>query len=289
MEYEAARTTRLGNRDSNQDRVSILEGEDAVLLLVADGMGGRAGGELAAQTLVESSATIFDQLTTPVANPGFLLRRLLVRGHEAVLEAGRRNPPLTPGTTAVACLIQEGFACWAHVGDSRLYLIRDGEIVERTRDHSYVEQLYQKGKLDDNGRGKHPMRNFVTRCLGLRTNPPEIAVGRPVALQPGDVIVLCSDGFWEGTNEDAMSKQLQDEDLGPVLDKLASNAEEARYPRADNITAAALRVVELDTQATQVPARPIEDPTPVTSTDRLNSAIADIEQALEQYRDEMGA
>jgi len=288
MEYEAARTTRLGNRDSNQDRVSILEGEDAVLLLVADGMGGRAGGELAAQTLVESSTDIFDKLATPVANPAFLLRRLLVRGHEAVLEAGRRNPPLTPGTTAVACLIQEGFACWAHVGDSRLYLVRDGAIVERTRDHSYVEQLCQKGKLDEDERGKHPMRNFVTRCLGLRANPPEIAVGRPVALQPGDVIVLCSDGFWEGTDEETMGKLLQDDDLDTVLDDLASTAEKARYPRADNITAAALRIVDLNTHATQVPAKPVEKTPPESSSDRLNAAIADIERAFEQYRDEMG-
>lgn len=284
MEYEIGRVSRTGNREDNQDRLAALETEHAVLLALADGMGGQHGGALAAQTLIDTVSAELTYYSFPVPQPQQFLTRLLHRAHEAVRAAGQAaDPPVDPGTTAVLCLIQNGAATWAHVGDSRLYLFRKDVALYRTRDHSYVEDLYRAGKLSLARRQGHPMRNYVTQCIGLQRSFPKLGLSREIPLEAGDVLLLCSDGLWEPLDDVQLGARLAEDDLEQALNRLGERAEEASWPRSDNISALALRVRCL---AEPVAPEPHE-PAARRSEDRLASAIEEIERTLRQYEHEM--
>lgn len=284
MDYEIGRASRTGNREENQDRLAALESEHGVVLVLADGMGGQRGGALASQALVDAISAEVAHYSLPVAEPTRFLRQLLHKAHDAVRLAGeRQDPPLTPGTTAVVCLIQEDTAWWAHVGDSRLYLFREGLALYRTRDHSYVEQLYQAGKLSLSRRRDHPMRNYVTQCIGLQPAPPQISLGQGVRLQPGDILLLCSDGLWEPLDDATLGSLLPQGPLNRSLNALSERAEQSSYPRSDNISALALRVRALTPEADAGGAAPQEGGT----ADRLSSAIEEIERTIREYEHEM--
>jgi len=286
MQYEIGRASRIGNRDNNQDRFAALESDDGALLVLADGMGGKIGGELAAQTLVDVAAAAVAQQSFPIAYPQNFLARILEDAHAAVLAAGMRHaPPIQPGTTAVLALVQERSVWWAHVGDSRLYLFRNGVPLYRTRDHSYVEHLYQEGQISLDKRQGHPMRNYVTQCIGLRPEPPEVTLSNQTALQVGDVLLLCSDGLWEPLGDAQMGAVLMEEALDKALDSMAEQAEELAYPNSDNISALALRVVSLQSKRREPPKA--AEKAESKERDRLDAAIEEIERALDQYRDEM--
>lgn len=284
MDYEIGRVSRTGNREDNQDRLAALETEHGVLLALADGMGGQHGGALAAQTLIDTVSAELAHYALPVPQPQQFLTQLLTRAHQAVHAAGRAaQPPLDPGTTAVLCLIQNGTATWAHVGDSRLYLFRKDVALYRTRDHSYVEELYRAGKLTLARRQGHPMRNYVTQCVGLQRSIPKFSLSREVALEPGDVLLLCSDGLWEPLDDAQLGTLLAEGDLDQSLNRLGERAEEASWPRSDNISALAIRIRRLAEPADLEAAEAAER----SGQDRLSDAIEEIERTLRQYEHEM--
>lgn len=286
MQYEIGHASRIGNRNTNQDRFAAFETEGGVLLVLADGLGGQEGGEIAADTVVNYIGHAFDRHTLPAPYPQSLLTKLLQGAHTAVMETGRHvEPPVTPGTTVVLCLIQGKHTWWAHVGDSRFYLFRNGVALYRTRDHSYVEHLYQAGQLSHEKRQGHPLRNYVTQCLGLKDAQPKIALSKRTQLQTGDIIMLCSDGLWEPLSEAQMGVLLMQRKLDNALDRMAEIAEEQSYPQSDNISALALRVSSLEARRSDTPSQSSANiPAP---TDSLASAIEEIEKALDQYRHEM--
>ena len=128
MKYQLSKTSRLGNRFVNEDRIGFAEHDDAVLLVLADGMGGYSGGQIASKTLVNRMLRQFQRSKLPSADPTTFLKDLVTDAHLAVLRAGSEQyPPIEPRTTCVVCLIQDNCAWWAHVGDSRLYLFRGGK------------------------------------------------------------------------------------------------------------------------------------------------------------------
>ncbi|MFO7604640.1 MAG: protein phosphatase 2C domain-containing protein [Gammaproteobacteria bacterium] len=285
MQYLISRTSRLGNRETNQDRLVALEHEGAVLLVVADGLGGKKGGALAAQSLIDTATDIFTATRLPVTQSGALLTEILVAAHHNIKKVGaEQDPPLTPGTTGVLCLVQEGRAQWAHVGDSRLYLFRDGLPLYRTQDHSYVEQLYQEGQISlDNIQG-HPMRNYVTRCLGLTDGDPEVTLSNEVQMKTGDILLLCTDGLWDPVDDAQLGAIIVHGRLSDALNQMAERAEQVSYPASDNITALAFQLMSLRLTSKTVEAEKSE---PHKVADPLDSAIGEIERAIEQYGGEM--
>jgi serine/threonine protein phosphatase PrpC len=285
MQYLIGRTSRLGNRESNQDRLAALEQEGTVLLVVADGLGGKKGGALAAQTLVDTASGLFTASSLPIQDPNQFLTNIMVTAHHNIKNVGAaQEPPLTPGTTAVLCLIQEGVAWWAHVGDSRLYLFRDGLPLYRTQDHSYVEQLYQEGQISlDNLQG-HPMRNYVTRCLGLTENDPEVTLSNEVHMKTGDILLLCTDGLWDPVDDAQLGMIIVNGRLKDALNLLAERAEQVSYPNSDNITGLAFQLMSLRLSGKTVEAEKSGAHKP---TDPLDSAIGEIERAIKQYEGEM--
>jgi serine/threonine protein phosphatase PrpC len=288
MKYEIGQVNRLGNRSSNQDRFMALEADEGVLLVLGDGMGGQACGEVAAQLLIDTARDAYREAIRPVASPKAFLREIIVRAHHEIIAFGQRQePPISPGTTCVICLIQDGQALWAHVGDSRLYIFHHGLPLYRTTDHSYVEQLYQRGAISRWEQDTHPQRNEITRCLGCRPAPPEASLSNPVTLKPGDIVLLCSDGLWGPLDDAQMGAHLRDgEPMEELLNELAEKAERLSYPRSDNISGLALRYISNEAsnrarQGEEAGSAPGEE------GDELKSAIEKIEQVIREYEKEI--
>jgi serine/threonine protein phosphatase PrpC len=138
-------------------------------------------------------------------------------------------------------VVQDGIVHWSHVGDSRAYHLRNGNIVSRTRDHSQVEEMVRLGVIGaDQARG-HTQRHIVTRCMGSSTHMPVPDFSAPTPLQANDTLLLCTDGLWGPLNEDSFATTLSTGDLHVSLNRLAQAAEVASQPRSDNITAIAFR------------------------------------------------
>ncbi|MEW8626877.1 MAG: protein phosphatase 2C domain-containing protein [Candidatus Thiodiazotropha sp.] len=253
MKYETAQCSLIGNRSMNQDRCLIMEAPDAILLALADGMGGHPKGEMAAQILMDNARKAFLTSRKPISNPRFFLSGLMEMSHQQITAFGdRQEPPIEPRTTGVLCLVQEDTAYWAHIGDSRLYIMRDGVIHLRTDDHSYVEHLRQQGLISAAQVHTHKFRNYVTRCLGGNSNRPVAELSGPHDLKQGDVVLLCSDGFWGPLPERPMVDSLY-KNNAPLLNNisdLAKRAETKSNPESDNVTVVALRWRESDAKLT---------------------------------------
>jgi len=189
MRFTIFQESRIGKRRTNQDRVAYSYTRDALLLVLADGMGGHLYGEIAAQISVQFIAQSFQQEARPkVADPVLFLSRVLSNAHHAILDyAFDKNLSDIPRTTIVACLIQDGVAHWAHAGDSRLYLIRRGRLLAQTRDHSRVQLMLDQGLLDAETAASHPGRNRIFSCLG-GSHPPQIEFSRGTPLMNGRVM-----------------------------------------------------------------------------------------------------
>jgi len=244
LQIEHAELSLLGNREENQDRAVVSADDGAAFISVVDGMGGHADGARAAEAAVRTMLAEFEGASRPLFDPAGLLHLTMGRAHEAVVALGRDLPPeVRPRATCAACIVQGPNAYWAHVGDSRVYLLRDGRVVERTRDHTHVEQLLRAGRITEGQAQDHPMRNFVESCLGGDPALPEMTLAGRRALRPGDVLLLCSDGLWSGV-DDARIATIGGpggRSLGEALAELGALAVQANAPFADNTTVAALR------------------------------------------------
>ncbi len=243
MNIETAQVSLIGDRQNNQDRATIIVGDTQILLVVADGMGGHAEGEAAAQTAVDTLTKAYKDANKPITDAAQFLFKGIETAHRAVVRLGASAPlDDRPRTTITVCLMDEGEATWAHVGDSRIYLLRAGTVATRTRDHSAVEALYREGRISAEEMLTHPMRNFVDQCLGGEPETPEIEIAEAAELRPADVLLLCSDGFWAPLNETHMAHALCTEpDVEETLENLAIEATQLSKPHSDNVTAVALR------------------------------------------------
>lgn len=237
MKYQLSKTTRLGNRVVNEDRIGVAENDNTVLLVLADGMGGYRGGQIASKALVNRMLRQFQRSKLPTGDPITYLKDLVADAHLAVLRAGgEQYPPIEPRTTCVVCLIQDNCAWWAHVGDSRLYLFRGGKPFMRTTDHSKIEEMRRKGKLSAEEMDNHPQRHLVTRCVGYQKHPPVATVSDKIPLEKYDMILLCSDGLWGPLSDDDLADTLTQNTLGQAVERIAYQAEFRSYPEADNIS-----------------------------------------------------
>jgi PPM family protein phosphatase len=243
VHIDCAKLSLAGNRQDNQDRVEVLTGQAAALLIVVDGMGGHAEGAKAAEVTVATLAKRFRDEGRVVLDPQGFLTLSLAFAHAKVVELGRGVAmEHKPRATCAVCLVQDEAAYGAHVGDSRIYHLRAGRIDHRTRDHSHVELLHREGLIAERDMRSHPMRNFVECCLGGDSPLPNMSVAGRRRLMPGDVVLACTDGLWAGA-EDAEIGALTDatEPLATTLPALAARAVSRNHPHSDNTSAAALR------------------------------------------------
>lgn len=283
LQYTSAKISLTGDRRNNQDRCILLESGGLVVLGLADGMGGHPRGEMAAQILIDSCNRLLQGTSKPVRNPRAFLSRIMGEAHEEIQVFGlAQNPVIDPRTTAVVALVQDHKAYWAHAGDSRCYLLRNGEVIARTTDHSYVERLHQQGIISGQQRQSHPQRNYVTRCLGGAGALPEVeTASSPV--QPGDTLVLCSDGLWSAIDEGLLGDAMYAAgSLQEAVEALAEEATQASFPESDNTTLLALRV-ERKTGQSESSSAASSAP---EDRDELDLAIQELQNAIDDFNNE---
>lgn len=244
MRIEYADLSLIGDREDNQDRATVAVNDKAALLVVIDGMGGHSDGSRAADTALKSLLESFHQATLPLFDPIGFMHLSLSRAHDEVALLGLgQSIDARPRATIAICLVQEGASYWAHVGDSRIYWIRRGKVQTRTRDHSHVELLLREGKITEEEVSTHPMRNFVECCLGGDPAIPEMSISGRHVLEPGDVMLLCTDGIWANLRDEDIAAFFRDDpqNLRAWLEALGRRAVQASAPFSDNSTAAVLR------------------------------------------------
>ncbi|HET7707567.1 MAG TPA: Stp1/IreP family PP2C-type Ser/Thr phosphatase [Thermoanaerobaculia bacterium] len=251
MDVKAYGLTHVGRqRQHNED--SFLVADEAKLYLVADGMGGHAAGEIASRIAVDSISEFIlhtkeDDGTWPHAYDEHYRRttnRLMAAVRMAntrVLEAMRKDARLRGmGTTVVACMADDKTMSFAHVGDSRAYLIRDNQLSRITNDHSWVFEQVQAGMLTEAEAEKHPLRNVITRALGgaLQVTPD----ASEVEIQSGDVYLLCSDGLTGMVPEEEILRIVSDnQKLEDACQVLIDKANERGG--LDNVTAILVKTI----------------------------------------------
>jgi protein phosphatase len=242
MQFSVYQQSHIGGRKVNQDRMGYSYTREALLLVLADGMGGHQRGEVAASIALQTMSTLFRSQATPyVKKPERFLEDAFEQAHEAIQRYAREHGMAdNPRTTIVACLVQHNAAVWAHCGDSRLYWLRRGQILARTRDHSHIEHLIAKGLADPSERGTHPDRNKLYSCLGAST-PPKVELSRQSVLEPGDVLLLCSDGLWGILPDTEIVHQLSTHTIVQAVPDMIGMATAIAGPRGDNTTALAIQ------------------------------------------------
>lgn len=232
MKYRYAISTATGARKYNQDRAACMEGDRSVLLILGDGLGGHAGGDIAADLLVDTAQRAFLKIRTPViAEPSLFLALIMQHAHRAINSYARHSDEeIDPRTTAVLCLVQNGYAYWAHAGDSRLYLFRNSSQLTRTLDHTGSDQARANP-----GKNSRYTGTGLFNCLG-GSHRPLITLGPEIALQRGDRILLCSDGVWQGMPTDEIVEYLYKKDLENGADEMLDEITRRHRKTCDNVT-----------------------------------------------------
>jgi serine/threonine protein phosphatase PrpC len=241
VRFSIYQDSKKGGRKVNQDRMGYLYTRDSLLMVVADGMGGHARGEIASEITLQTVAAMFQRLAKPMLpDPARFLEESISASHRELHRYRAENSlPEAPRTTVVACVIQQGLATWAHAGDSRLYLIRGPRVAARTVDHSRVHHLVSSGLISDEDAKDHPERNRIYNCVGAYV-APTVEVGHPTALHSGDVVMLCSDGLWGALSDRQIVDEFASKTVMRAVPDLVSDALEEAGPDADNCTAVAM-------------------------------------------------
>jgi serine/threonine protein phosphatase PrpC len=241
MRFRIFQDSHQGDRPGNEDRVGYSYSRDVVLLVIADGMGGHMEGEVAAEIAVTDITRRFQQeARTRLRKPAEFLVAAVNGAHRAIVAyAVEKNLLESPRTTCVACVVQNGRAWWAHAGDSRLYVLRDGALAAATQDHSKVQQMVDAGMLTPEAAARHPDRNKIFSCLG-GVVPPQVSVSKEFDLRPGDTIVLSTDGFWAHVPAALIGTLLRKQDIVGLMPGLITEAYRRAGGDSDNISVVAM-------------------------------------------------
>ncbi|MFV0680541.1 PP2C family protein-serine/threonine phosphatase [Ottowia sp.] len=236
MKFSVFQLSRRGGREKNEDRMGYCYTREAGLFVLADGMGGHPDGEVAAQIAIQTMSAVFQRdAKAKLDDPAkFLSAALMAAHHEIIRYASERAMLDTPRTTLVAGVLQEGELHWVHCGDSRLYVVRDEELVTRTRDHSYAEVQANAGVSIEGVN-----RNVLFTCLGS-TIRPMFDVAGPLKLEDGDRVLLCSDGLWSSVEDEEIVRVLGAAPVAEAVPELVDHALEVAGDQSDNVTVLAM-------------------------------------------------
>jgi serine/threonine protein phosphatase PrpC len=235
MKFSVFQLSRIGGRGKNEDRMGYCYTRESGLFVLADGMGGHPEGEVASQLALETVSALYQRQARPIIqDPAEFLARALMAAHQQIVRYATTKGMLdTPRTTLVAAILQGTEATWVHCGDSRLYVVRDGQLLMRTRDHSYLEQQ-NAGiiKFD------HVNRNILFTCLGSPIKP--VFDKASVSLVLGDKLLLCSDGLWGTLSDEEIVQRLAAKRVSQAVPELVESALRAGGERCDNVTVLAM-------------------------------------------------
>ena len=241
MRFTIFQDSKVGDRQGNEDRVGYSYGRDVLLMVIADGMGGHLGGEVAAEIAVTEITRRFQQeARNRLRKPFEFLVSAIQSAHRAIVShAAEQNLLECPRTTCVACIVQGGYAFWAHAGDSRLYVLRRGQLVAATQDHSKIQQMIESGAITPEQAARHPDRNKIFSCLG-GVVPPHIDIGREMKLETGDTIVMSTDGFWAQIPAINLGTMLAKQTVTALMPGLLAEAQRRAQGESDNVSVVAM-------------------------------------------------
>lgn len=239
MKFSVFQVSRKGGRDKNEDRMGYCYTRQSGLFLLADGMGGHPQGEVAAQLALQAISAMFQKEATPtLPDIAAFLTSAAMAAHRQILRYSIEKGMLdTPRTTIVAAVVQAGAVTWLHCGDSRLYLVRQGELLARTRDHSFLEQ--SKTPTAGLKLPEVTNRNVLFTCLGSPTKPV-FDIAAPMVLQQGDKLMLCSDGLWGSLSDEEITYHLGHKPVSEAVPDLVEKALTKAGDSSDNVTCIAL-------------------------------------------------
>lgn len=257
LDVDTAWLSRIGGRKRNEDSCGYWTSEAGCCWVVSDGAGGHGGGDVASRLVV---STILERFSAHPEVSSEAVVGLLEAAHAAVMK-GKASP--SPGTdmhaTCVLLLIDraQGVVVWGHAGDSRAYLFRHGQLAYQTRDHSLVQSMIDAGYGSADLIRTHPQRSLLTSAIG---NAGELVIsvsGEPVPAEPGDVFLLCSDGWWEYVDEARMQQTLAEASTPAVwIETMAAAVARAAGEDNDNYTAIGVAVRACETATTVILGAP---------------------------------
>lgn len=251
LDLQTAYISRIGRRKRNEDACGYWTSDHGCCWIVSDGAGGHGSGDRAAQIVV---STVLQQFsTTPEVGDGQAIA-LLEAAQAAVMAEKNANPGGDNMHATAALLLIDAtrrVAVWSHVGDTRIYLFRNRELVHQTRDHSLVQSMIDAGYGDAGMIRTHPQRSLLTSAIG---NADELALsvsGAPLAISPGDTFLICSDGWWEYVDEASMAAELAaSPSAAEWLERMAAIVERHDNQHSDNYTAVAIQVRKAEDEIT---------------------------------------
>ncbi len=198
-------------RKNNEDSLIFLEPET---FIVADGMGGAAAGEIASQMVIDTCKNFLPNVPEPWGED--ILKKAVLKSNAAILRLANENPEYRGmGTTATLMHVYSGRAYYAHVGDSRIYRLKNNLLEQITEDHSYVETLVRRGEITEAEARVHPMKNLLTQAVGSSLNVTVDTASFPVA--DGDIFLLCTDG---------LTNMIEDAEIAEILSRSENPAED---------------------------------------------------------------
>lgn len=241
----AATGIHRGDRDYQQDQVCLLQHareSGCLLAVVADGMGGRSGGRKASDQVMLTSRQLFERHDPDTDDASALLRQVVEESH-LVIKLTAVSAEQEPHSTIAAFLLSpSGISHWIHAGDSRIYHFRNGRMVFRTMDHSYVQTLVNQGEISEEEALDHPHSNILMGCLGTDNDPPtDIHVVQQ--LGPGDALMACSDGVWHYFTPDELASTIAMLSPREACEFLIQKARTRAKGMGDNLS---LVIVKLD-------------------------------------------
>lgn len=245
MKFSVFQVSRKGERPKNEDRMGYCYTRSSAVFILADGMGGHPEGEVAAQLALQAISTLFQKQARPeLPDVPLFLSDALLTAHRHILRYAVSRATLdSPRTTIVVAVLQDGCVSWTHCGDSRLYLVREGALLTRTKDHSLLEQ-----NLMRTPGANVPNRNVLFSCLGSPTKPV-FRVAEPLTLHHADRLMLCSDGLWANVSEDDIVFELSNKQVNQAVPDLVEKALREGGANCDNVTCLALEWVLPDALA----------------------------------------
>jgi serine/threonine protein phosphatase PrpC len=233
----------IGDRHEQQDRVAIItspRNPGAMLAIVADGMGGRTGGRMAADQVVSTAENLFKDMTENDSTFRDMLLHLAAEAH-TVIRLTAIAAEKEPHSTLCALIIKKNYAIWAHAGDSRLYFFRGGRLLHRTPDHTYAEQLREEGRHEEADVAAGRYKNILVSALGINKKP-KVEIAEDANLREGDVFLLSSDGLWAYFDDDELVEILHQLPPREASERLVSLARERAEGRGDNLSLAIIRL-----------------------------------------------
>lgn len=209
MRLAISALSKSGGREPNEDAFGCWSSANAAFCLLCDGAGGHGGGEVASKIAVRVALAHFQ--ATPESS-AMAIDQALRAAHDAILAAqssGQHVAQMRATAVVLAIDTARATAAWGHLGDTRLYCFRRGEIIARTMDHSVVQRMVDAGYLADGDIRSAPDRNQLFAALGQQENFAPVVVDPPMQIENGDAFLLCTDGFWALVQDSAMIETLR--------------------------------------------------------------------------------